>query len=224
VAKEAGVSLRAQSWLRFAAAAALLASTALYLHARGQEWISPPHLQVTGFPREVGDWQGGQTLPFSAETLQILGPGEFLERIYQRPHQPAVDLFLAYFPSQRTGDTIHSPKHCLPGAGWEPIQSSLVQLAAGEGRTITVNYWVIAKGEQRQVALYWYQAHGRVLANEFRAKFYQVWDAMRLSRTDGSLIRVITPVTELESIDSAKRRAVAFSEQLVPMLGAYIPN
>jgi EpsI family protein len=212
------------AWVRFAVAAVLIGSTALYLHGRGQDWPSPPHLQVTDFPSAVGDWRGGDALPFSADTLQVLGPGEFMERIYQRPRQPGVDLFLAYFPSQRMGDTIHSPRHCLPGAGWEPTESSLLQLTEADGKSITVNYWVIAKGDQRQVALYWYQAHGRVVANEYRAKFYQVWDAMRLNRTDGSLVRVITPVTGTESLDSAKQRAVAFSEQLLPMLGSYIPN
>jgi len=215
---------RTPSWIRFAAAAALIAFTTIYLHGRGEDWLSPPHLQVTDFPRQVGGWQGGDALPFSADTLQVLGPGEFLERIYQRPSQPGVDLFLAYFPSQRTGDTIHSPRHCLPGAGWEPIESSPLQLTGPDGKPITVNYWVIAKGEQKQVALYWYQAHGRVVANEYRAKVYQVWDAMRLNRTDGSLVRVITPVSGLVSLDSAKQRDVNFAEQLLPMLGSYIPN
>jgi EpsI family protein len=215
---------RAGSRIRFAAAVALIASTTIYLHGRGENWVTPPHLQVTDFPRDVGDWQGGDALPFSAGTLQVLGPGEFLERVYRRAAQPGVDLFLAYFPSQRTGDTIHSPRHCLPGSGWEPVQSSLLQLTGPDGKAMTVNYWVIAKGEQRQVALYWYQAHGRVLANEYRAKVYQVWDAMRLNRTDGSLVRVITPVAGLESLDSARQRAVEFSEQLLPMLGSYIPN
>jgi EpsI family protein len=214
----------ATSWVRFALAAVLIGFTALYLHGRGQDWPSPPHLQVTDFPGAVGDWRGGDALPFSADTLQVLGPGEFLERIYQRPPQPGVDLFLAYFPSQRTGDTIHSPRHCLPGAGWEPTESSLLQLTGPDGQPITVNYWVIAKGDQRQVAIYWYQAHGRVVASEYRAKFYQVWDAMRLNRTDGSLVRVITPVMGQEGLESARKRAVDFSQQLLPMLGSYIPN
>lgn len=213
-----------QSWLRFAVAVALIASTAIYLHGRGQDWPSPPHLAVTDFPRDIGSWQGGDSLPFNQDTLNVLGPGQFLERIYRRPPQPGLDLFLAYFPSQRTGDTIHSPRHCLPGAGWEPTESSLVQLTASDGRSVTVNNWVIAKGEERQVALYWYQAHGRVLANEYRAKVYQVWDAMRLNRTDGSLVRIITPVASFESIDQARQRAVDFAEQLLPMLGSYIPN
>lgn len=215
---------QAQLAVRFALAVALTAGTALYIQGRGHDDPSPPHRDVTGFPRDLGEWRGGADLPFSADTLQVLGPGDFMERIYEAPEQPAVDLFLAYFPSQRTGDTIHSPRHCLPGAGWQFAQNSLVQLNDGAGRTLAVNYYVIAKGDQRQVVLYWYQAHGRVVANEYRAKFYQVLDAMRLNRTDGSLVRIITPVAGRESLESARGRAVEFAQRLLPLLGSYIPS
>jgi EpsI family protein len=135
-----------------------------------------------------------------------------------------VDLFLAYFPSQRSGDTIHSPRHCLPGAGWQFTENGELQLKDPSGRPLTVNLYVISKGDERQVVLYWYQAHGRVIANEYRAKFYQMWDAMRLNRTDGSLVRVITPITQGESLDSARDRAAGFAQQLLPLLGSYIPS
>lgn len=210
--------------LRFALAAALLAATGLYVRGRGRDDPSPPHQDVASFPRELGPWQGGEDLPFSADTLRVLGPGDFMERVYQAPDKPQIDLFLAYFPSQRSGDTIHSPRHCLPGAGWQFATDSLLQLNDPAGRQLTVNDYVIAKGEERQVVLYWYQAHGRVIANEYRAKFYQMWDAMRLNRTDGSLVRVITPVGRDESVQSAQARAVDFAERLLPLLSSYIPS
>ncbi len=210
---------------RFVLAIVLIAATALYVHGRGHDDVVPPHQDVTGFPPDLGQWQGGPDIPFTADTLQVLGPGQFLERNYVAPDQRApVDLFLAYFPSQRSGDTIHSPRHCLPGAGWQFADESEIQLKKPSGQPITINYYVIAKGNDRQVVLYWYQAHGRVVANEYRAKFYQMWDAMRLNRTDGSLVRVITPVAPGESLDSAKDRAVGFAEQLLPLLGSYIPS
>ena len=213
-----------QMGVRFALAAALIAGALLYVHGRGHDDPAPPHRDVTRFPRELGEWQGGPDLPFSADTLQVLGPGDFMERLYQSPGKPAVDLFLAYFPSQRSGDTIHSPRHCLPGSGWQFAENSRLQLRDPAGQPMTVNYYVIAKGDERQAVLYWYQAHGRVVASEYRAKFYQMWDAMRLNRTDGSLVRVITPVGRNESLDSARDRAVSFAEQLLPLLGSYIPS
>lgn len=216
---------RGQMALRFVLAIALIAGTSLYVHGRGHDDQVPPHQDVTNFPRTLGDWQGGPDIPFTADTLQVLGPGEFMERNYQAPDARApVDLFLAYFPSQRSGDTIHSPRHCLPGAGWQFAQESEIQLKEPWGRPITVNYYVIEKGNDRQVVLYWYQAHGRVVANEYRAKFYQMWDAMRLNRTDGSLVRVITAVAPGENLASARDRAAGFAEQLLPLLRSYIPS
>ena len=215
----------AQTGIRFVLASVLIATAAIYLQGRGKyETPPPPHKDVTDFPAAVGDWQGGEPLPFDADTLRVLGPGRFLERVYTRPGTPAIDLLLEYFPSQRTGDTMHSPKHCLPGAGWEPTQSSVLQLAGPDGRSAGVNFYVIARGEQKQVVLYWYQAHGRVVASEYWAKFYLVWDAIRLNRTDGSMIRVISAVAPGEAIDSARDRTVGFAEEVMPMLRSYIPG
>ena len=197
--------------LRFTLAVVLIAATAVFIQGRGRDDPSPPHKPVTDFPPLVGDWQGGAAMPFDQQTLQVLGPGEFLERIYQHPTEPFVDFLVEYFPSQRQGDTIHSPKHCLPGAGWEPVQSTSLELTGADGRPMPVNYYVIGKGQERQVVIYWYQAHGRALASEYWAKIYLVWDAIRLNRTDGSMIRVVTPVAQTESVESAKDRALGFA-------------
>lgn len=218
------MSTDGQVGVKFAVAVVLISATAIYVHGRGQDAPSPPHQKVTSFPEQIGEWQGGPDIQFDAETLKVLGPGDFMERNYQTPGQPPVDLYLAYFPSQRTGDTIHSPRHCLPGAGWQFARESQMQLTEPSGQPITVNYYVIANGNDQQVVLYWYQAHGRVVASEYRAKFYQMWDAMRLNRTDGSLVRVMTRVVQGESLDHARDRAVGFAEQLLPLLGSYIPN
>jgi EpsI family protein len=225
VFKEGQLKPTAQTGLRFVLAAALLAATAIYLQARGRnETPLPPHKDVTDFPPVIGDWRGGEPIPFDADTLKVLGPGRFLERLYEHPGLPAIDLLLEYFPSQRTGDTMHSPKHCLPGAGWEPTQSSVLWLTGPDGKSEGVNDYVIAKGEEKEVVLYWYQAHGRVVASEYRAKFYLVWDAMRMDRTDGSMIRVITAVAPGETVERARDRAAGFAEEVLPMLGSYIPS
>ncbi len=215
----------AQAGLRFVLASALIATTAIYLQGRGKyEAPAPPHKDVTDFPAVIGDWQGGDPIPFDADTLKVLGPGHFLERVYEHPGSPAVDLLLEYFPAQRTGDTMHSPKHCLPGAGWEPTQSSVLQIKDADGRFVGVNFYVIARGEQKEIVLYWYQAHGRVVASEYWAKFYLVWDAIRLNRTDGSMIRVMSEVAPGETVESARDRTVGFAEEVMPILGSYIPS
>jgi EpsI family protein len=135
-----------------------------------------------------------------------------------------VDLFLAYFPSQRTGDTIHTPKNCLPGAGWTPLESGRVALERPDGPAIRVNRYVIGKGTDHMLVLYWYEAHGRAVASEYWAKFYLVADAIRLNRTDGALVRIITPWLSGENLDTAQQRAVDFAGSILPLLDNYIPQ
>jgi EpsI family protein len=211
-------------WMRFFVTLALLAATAVFLEARRQVEPTLPRKPLAEFPETVGEWKGID-LKLTPEVLQVLGPGDFLTRIYQRPALgPHLDLFIAYFPSQRTGDTIHSPQNCLPGAGWSPLERSRMELAGPGGRRIEVNFFVIGKGLDKQVVLYWYQAHGRVVASEYSAKYYLVADAIRSNRSDGALVRVITSIASNEEKVGAVQRAARFAEQILPLLDDHIPN
>ena len=106
--------------LRFVLAAVLIASAAIYLQAQSRGEVLPPRLSLESFPEQLGPWTGADyTIP--ADQLAVLGPGEFLARSYQNePQTDNVELFIAYYPTQRVGETTHSPKNCLPGAGWTP--------------------------------------------------------------------------------------------------------
>lgn len=209
--------------LRFYLLVFLLATTAVFLRSRSRAEVLPQRSQLSSFPLQMGEW-AGREVAINDATLKILGDGEFLHRIYVNSSGIApVDFFIAYFPSQRTGSTIHSPKNCLPGAGWVPVESIHLPLRKPDGQTIVVNRYVIAKGPDRQLVLYWYQSHGRAVASEYWAKVYLVADAIHLNRSDGSLIRVITPLTRTESIESGQQRAVEFAHQILPVLDSYVP-
>lgn len=215
----------ANSWIRFIPLVAMLLATALFLRARSKPEALPSHKDLADFPTRIGSWEDIQDVQLDADTLAILGPGKFLERMYQNASgEPFVDLFIAFFPSQRSNDTIHSPEHCLPGAGWIPIATSRIKLTIPGVAPINANRWVIARGGDRQIVLYWYQAHGRTQANEYVAKFYLVADAIRLNRTDGALVRIITPLRDGGSPASGERRAVSFAGAVAPLLGGYIPD
>jgi EpsI family protein len=162
-------------------------------------------------------------VPIDQETLDVLGAGDFMSRLYVGDGPP-VGLFIGYFPSQRTGVTIHSPKHCLPGAGWAFESSQYVDLKDVDGKSHRVGEYIISNGESRQFVIYWYQAHGRSVANEYMAKVYMVADAMRMNRTDGALVRVITQIDAQDGLAGAKARAEQFTAQLAPMLPRFIPN
>lgn len=211
--------------LRFALAAAVVALTAFLLQARGHSEIIPQHLPLASFPAQLGNWNSSD-IELDKQTLEVLGAGDFLERIYQDPSAklPAVDLFLAYFPSQRAGDTIHSPQHCLPGAGWNPEENSRVTLSFPGHPPFPANRYVISKAGSRRLVLYWYWAHNRGVASEYWAKFYLVKDAIQMNRSDGALVRITTAMFAGETPDSAQQRLLPFTSQIVPLLDSYIPR
>lgn len=211
------------SHLRFAIVACLLAATGFFL--RGPSEVVVAREPLGSFPQQLGDWRGVD-INIPDDVRAVLGPGDFLLRVYEHPErqQPDVDLFIAYFPSQRAGDTIHSPRNCLPGAGWTPVDSSRTVLQLPGRSSIPVNRYVIAKGSDRQLVLYWYWAHDRAVASEYWAKFYLVADSVRLNRSDGSLIRVTTPLLSGETEDSAQQRLMELVGNVVPQLDIYIPR
>ncbi|MGA2050106.1 MAG: exosortase C-terminal domain/associated protein EpsI [Terracidiphilus sp.] len=210
--------------LRFWVVATLLAGTALLLYARARFEVIPASEPLSQVSQVIAG-RTGSDIPIDQETLDVLGAGDFLSRVYTQQGQSLpVGLFIGYFPTQRTGVTIHSPKHCLPGAGWVFESSQTVDLADADGKQHRVGEYIIANGENRQFVIYWYQAHGRSVANEYAAKVYMVADAMRMNRTDGALVRVITPIDANEGTAGARARAEAFTAQLAPMLPRFIPD
>jgi EpsI family protein len=213
------------SLARFLFATVLIVGAAIFLRAHSRGEVFPPRQALQSFPRRVGDWTSTD-VAIDQDALQVLGPGDFLLRLFTDPDKrlPYFDLFIAYFPSQRAGDTIHSPKNCLPGAGWAPVESSRVMLSVSGQTPFPVNRYVIAKGDSRQLVLYWYWAHGRGVASEYWAKYYLVADSIRMNRSDGSLVRVTTPLVPGESADTAERRILPFVADVVPLLPNYVPR
>lgn len=213
--------------IRYWAVVCLLAMTALVLHGRGDVDKVPQSEPISSMPTHFGPWSSRDE-PIDDQVLQILGKGDFLNRVYEfqdGDHRvPPVSLFIGYFPTQRTGQTIHSPQHCLPGAGWTFESSRYTTMQAADGKNFQVGEYVISNGEFRQFVLYWYQAHGRSIANEYVSKAYLIADAIRLNRTDGALVRVITPISPAETVDNAKDRALGFAKQMATQLPRFIPT
>jgi EpsI family protein len=131
-----------------------------------------------------------------------------------------VAVYVGYYASQRQGDAIHSPQNCLPGAGWQPVTADRTTVDVS-GQTIPVNRFIIQKGLDRQAVFYWYQGRSRVVASEYANKAWLMLDAARLRRTDGGLVRVITPVQS--SPDAAFAALTTFSTALFPYLSSRLP-
>ncbi|MGA8939404.1 MAG: exosortase C-terminal domain/associated protein EpsI [Acidobacteriaceae bacterium] len=207
----------------------LLLATFTTLHLRESVDRVPPSEALTLLPQTI-DHLTSQDIPISQDTLAVLGEGRFLNRLYTDPAQtgqvftPPVSLFIGYFPTQRTGQSIHSPQNCLPGAGWTFASSKTIYLERPELKHYAIGEYLITNGSAKQVVLYWYLAHGRSIANDYKAKAYMMLDAIRSNRTDGALVRLVTPLQPNESVASAQTRVIKFADQLVPMLPKFIPN
>jgi EpsI family protein len=203
--------------------AILLLLTEIFLHGHTRPETNPPREALASFSSELGPWSGTD-FPITDDVRTILGPGDFLNRSYSMADGSSVELFIAYFPSQRTGDTIHSPKNCLPGAGWIPLDVGRTTIPGLDHRPIEINRYIVGKGERRLLVLYWYQAHNRVTASEYWAKWYMVSDSIKLNRSDGALVRIMTASDNTERMETAQQRAVDFAEQILPLLDTYLPR
>ncbi|HZT73806.1 MAG TPA: EpsI family protein [Terriglobales bacterium] len=207
---------------RVAFAACLLMGGVVMLQALGRRETVPPRQPLSGFPVRLGPWTG-RNEPLPERIVQAVGVTDYLSRVYWAQQEP-VQLYIGYYRSQRTGDTIHSPKNCLPGAGWAPVRSGDLAIPISGFRSIVVNEYVVEKGLSRDLVLYWYQARGRAVASEYWAKLWMIEGALRENRTDGALVRVWTPIERSEGLAAARARAVAFTRLVYPRLSRFIPN
>ncbi len=210
--------------VRFAVAAALLSGTALLLHARNYEVVEASE-PLQSFPYHLGSSLGSD-IEIPRDVLDILGPGQFLLRDYrdQADQNPDVNLYIQYFPTQMAGDTIHSPKHCLPGNGWAWEDRSRTIISVPGHAPFSASRAVITKGDERQLVIYWYWAHDRAVASEYAAKYYLVADSIRMHRSDGSLFRILTALQPNETEDAAQQRLFSFAGEIVPLIDQYVPR
>jgi exosortase D (VPLPA-CTERM-specific) len=211
--------------LRFGIVAILLLTMAAMLQAHPRNEYFPSRAPLNSLPSQIDGWTATDD-PLDKQTLDILGPGEFLVRDYRDASQlqPWINLYIAYFPSQRAGDTPHSPSHCLPGGGWIPTSREVVSLTNPNGTSFPVNRFVVSNSGDRQLVLYWFQAHGRAVASEYAAKYYLISDSIRMNRSDGALVRLMTPMLDGESADAAQARMMKLGSQFLPLLDNYIPR
>jgi EpsI family protein len=180
-----------------------------------------PHPSLQNLPAALADWSA-QDVPIDSHLVTVSRVDSYLNRLYHREPADDIGVYIGYYKSQRAGDSVHSPKNCLPGAGWQPIHSSRISLPLRPGALDEVNLYIVENEHQRFVVLYWYQSHGRIIASEYLAKFYTIRDAMLLHRTDSALVRITVPVEGDEA--SATQSAIAFATLIAPKLDVVIPR
>ncbi len=181
---------------------------------------TPLPVPLSSFPFELQAWHGYAGTPLDPDTIRVLGADEYLNRIYEHPQHGPASLFVAHYGSQQRGDAIHSPQNCLPGSGWAPVSRSRDVIEA-PGIQAPVNHYIVERRGDRQLVVYWFQGRGRVVASEYVNKAYLFHDALTRGRSDGALVRIITPVVAGEA--SAGDAARDLAQALLPALSRWLP-
>jgi EpsI family protein len=179
------------------------------------DWISDAEAEVAGF----SNYLFRQYFAPSTQPVDSLGTAQ--QETNESPI-PWFTLYVGFYETQAEGKTIHSPKNCLPGAGWEALSSEPVEVRLGD-RTETVNQYLIQNGDQRSLALYWYQGRGRVAHNEYRVKWNLLVDAALRHRSDEALVRIIVPVMDGRE-EEATELAVSVAQRVLPNLERALPQ
>lgn len=200
----------------------LLQALFFYGFSRGE--TVPSHRPLEQFQFESGRWSLDQELPLDKDTLEVLKADDILSRAYvDRKNHSMASLFVAFFETQRTGKAPHSPKNCLPGAGYVPSQAGVREISIpGASEPIRVNQYVVSRGQNQSIVFYWYQARNRVIASEYSAKVFTVADAIRYHRSDTSLVRVVVGVDDGDTKKAAET-ADDFVRAFFTPLKDYLP-
>ncbi len=182
---------------------------------------------LANFPTALDGWMGTRDYPIEQDTLDILRADDTLDRLYVDSRgNRGVILFVAFFNTQRYGQSPHSPKNCLPGSGWEPVAGMSSRPALqepGEAQPIVINKYVTEHGDERSVTLYWYQSHSRIIASEFAAKFWSIADSIRYHRSDTAIVKVTIPVSNGD-VETATKTGYDFTRAMFPALLRQLPE
>ena len=183
----------------------------------------PARRPFAQFPTQFEGWQG-QRHTMEEQFVERLDFSDYVLTDYRNPLGRSVNFYLAYYESQRKGESIHSPETCLPGGGWKFQKSAVQRIDLPAGGNLPVNRTLMVKGDQRQLTYFWFPARGRMLTNLFELKIYTFWDALTRQRTDGALVRLITPIYDGEDVSQAEARLQDFTRAVVPVLDQFLPN
>lgn len=209
--------------LRIGISLALLVGTLLILQVRSRGEAVPARKALESFPNAVEQWQGRGDIVIGTDVLALLKPKDYLIRRFQDSKGRDLWLFIAYWDTQRKGAQPHSPKNCLPGAGWEPLEASRLNVPLPAPLApIIVNRYLLQKDDAQQLVLYWYQAQGKPVAGEVAAKVEMIRNSILHRRTDGALVRISGPI--YGNAQQTTEHMVKYIQALYPALQGYLPD
>jgi exosortase D (VPLPA-CTERM-specific) len=208
-----------------AACALLAAGAVVALTVPNRAEAIPERASFAEFPMVIGNWFG-ERRGIEPEIIQSLALNDYVMADFRGPAPRTVNLYVAWYDSQRAGKSVHSPRTCIPGGGWQISEFEQVVVPGVEaaGQPLRVNRAIISLGSERQLVYYWFQQRGRIITNEYLAKWFLFWDSLTRNRSDGALVRVIVPVGEGEQSSTAEADLARFTADLEPVLERYVPR
>jgi len=212
-------ALAGNKFIRILTLVLVVQAVLFYSASRGEAAHQAPPLAA--FPNVLGPWHEVQEGIIEKEELDVLKADDVLTRVYGSPEGQA-SLFVAYFKTQRTGQSPHSPKNCLPGSGWQQTESGKVDVDTPAG-PIHINRYLVAKGQNESLVYYWYQSQGRVIADEFAAKFFLIEDSIRKHRSDTSLVRVVVSA-DPNNMERSEKTGLDFVKAVYPEVKTFLPQ
>ncbi len=220
---DAGVWTKDRFMLHAGVSIALLAAAGAYVHFGISNILRvPDRVDLAGLPYELEGWRNDVQHVDSA-TVDVLGADDYLITNLTSPEKEQFNLYIAYLDMQRHGHSWHSPRQCIPGGGWQIVDHKVQPVTLEDGSRFHYNRIVIENRGARQLLYYWYDQRSRRIANEFVMKALLIFDAVRLRRTDGAMIRIMTPVSQNETMETADARLLGFMNKIDPMLDPYVP-
>jgi EpsI family protein len=212
-----------KAFARVAVSGILLGGTLLLLSMRSSGEAVPIRRALDRFPAALGTWEQREAIALEPKIISTLKLNDYLVRRYVDHAGRSLWVYVGYWETQRKNAQIHSPRNCLPGSGWEPLEASRVSVAlpAPYG-PIIVNRYLIQKEQAQQVVLYWYQSQGRAIAGEIAARMSMVQTAVSRNRTDGALVRISSPV--YGSVAETTAALVAYTAAIYPALREFLPD
>jgi len=210
--------MKKQFWL----IAFILVVAIIYLKVFATIEAIPLPVDINNFPKQVGSFTMIGSSEFSENVLRELGVSSYINRNYRDEDGHGLSLYLGYYEEQREGSMIHSPKHCMPGSGWNPVESSVVPInVSGSNESYKVNRILFQKGMDKLLMHYWYQGRNRVVANEYFDRFFLILDSIFRHRSEGALVRVIGP---WDPTGNNEKKQEQFVAKLFPVLQQNLPQ
>lgn len=207
----------------------IIASTFMFLTFFCLRYMShgeniEPNKSFSTFPKQMGDWVGEEKY-FDQRIYDKLGVDDSIICSYRNQDGHTIELYIGFYQRQRQGVLIHSPKNCMPGAGWNFVKTRKAAINIGNPnhKTIVVNNILLQKGSKKEIMFYWFQGRGRFLTSEYAQKIYLVLDSITKRRTDEAFVRIISPVFK-EDEESTLKHLENFTKLLIPLLQEYLPS